>query len=467
MSSPKDLHSRPHIALFPSARMGHLTPSLRLAAMLASHNCLITLITAQPPVSMTESAHIDGFLAAYPTINRVDFQIIPYTPPGPAITDPFFVQFEAIIRSVHLLTPLLSSISPPLLAIFSDFLSVSGFCQVADDLGIPNYIVSTTSARFSTLVPYFPKLLAPGKSISTAEISVQIPGLAPFDISTLPPPFFIPNHIFTNTLISNSRSLCKVKGILSNTFYAFEPETIAAVSGGLVTPDFPPFYPVGHLEPHKLELGDHQPLMWLDQQPLQSVNSNVKRSNSRTRKGLDESGRKFLWVLKSRTVDKEDTEKLEELVGDSFIETTKHKGMVVKGWVNQEEILSHPAIGGFISHCGWNSVMEAAARGIPLLAWPQLGDQKVNAGILETAGLGVWEKSWGWLDERLVKGEEIAKKVKMVMIDKNLREKARTIGEEAKHAVKVGGSSQDVLTEMIRTIQHEHRSIINFIITYI
>ncbi|GJR46221.1 phosphatidylinositol 3,4,5-trisphosphate 3-phosphatase and protein-tyrosine-phosphatase PTEN1 isoform X2 [Tanacetum coccineum] len=174
-------------------------------------------------------------------------------------------------------------------------------------------------------------------------------------------------------------------------------------------------------------------------------NCNDKRSNKRIRKGLDESGVKFLWVLKAKIVDKDDGEGLEEMVGDSLIERTKHTGLVIKGWVNQKEILSHPAICGFVSHCGWNSVMEEAARGMPLLAWPQIGDQKVNAEVVEAARLGVWDKSWGWLGERLVKGEEIAKMVKMVMCDENLRGNARKIREEGMNETRVGGSSYKVI----------------------
>lgn len=367
---------------------------------------------------------------------------------------------------MHLLPPLLASVSPPLSAFFSDITSAAGGHQVAEDLGLPHYVISTTSARFSSFVSYVPYLVGSdgcidkGSSRDATETIVRVPGLTPFDISTLPQPFFIPNHLFTKTLVSNSRVLSKAKGIFVNTFHKFEPETITSVNDGKVIPNFPPLLPIGPLEPHKLEIGDHQPLPWLDQQPPKSVvyvsfGSRTAMSGDQIRElgnGLDESGVKFLWVLKAKIVDKDDSEGLEEIIGDSFIERTRHKGLVIKGWVNQEEILSHPAIGGFVSHCGWNSVMEAAARGMSMLAWPQLGDQKVNAGVVEAAGLGVWEKSWGWLGERLVKGEEIAKMVKTVMCDANLRENARKIGEEGMNATKVGGTSYKVLTEIVQNL---------------
>nr|BEP30493.1 flavonoid C-glucosyltransferase-like protein [Dahlia pinnata] len=451
----------PHVALLPSGGMGHLIPILRLAAMLASRNCRVTLITPQSLVSTAESTHISAFLTAHPTINTLEFQIIPYTPLDPATADPFFVQYQSVTRSLHLLSPLLSSTSPPLSAIISDIVTCAGVCQVADDLGLPHYIYSVTSARFNSFVSHVPSLIAPPPvtSIPTTQTQthIQIPGLAPFDISTIPPSFFIPNHLFTNTVVASSLALSKAKGILVNTLCAFEPETIEAISNGKVKSDLPPFIPIGPLEPHGLELGDSLAVSWLDQQPLRSVvfvSFGNRTALSREQitelgNGLEGSGHRFLWVLKSTIVDKEDTQKVEELVGDSFIQRNKDKGMVVKGWVDQEKILSHPAIGGFVSHCGWNSVMEAVARGIPMVAWPQIGDQKVNAGIVKAAGVGVWDKQWGWLGEKVVKGEEIAEKVMTVMTDEKLRENARKLGEEAKAAIKVGGSSNNALNKII------------------
>ncbi|GFZ19274.1 hypothetical protein Acr_27g0010130 [Actinidia rufa] len=166
--------------------MGHLTPFLRLAAMLASRNCNVTLITVKPTVSAAESAHISAFFSAHPHINRLEFEV---PPTDSAIDDPFFKQLEAINRSIHLLKPLLSSSSPPLNAIFSDFALATSVGSITDDLCIPNYVFVTTSARFFSLMTSLPSL------ISDNSAKLEIPG---FDPSNIPPPIFNPNHFFTS-----------------------------------------------------------------------------------------------------------------------------------------------------------------------------------------------------------------------------------------------------------------------------
>ena len=78
------------------------------------------------------------------------------------------VQFEAVIRSVHLLTPLLASVSPPLSAFFSDITAAAGGHQVAEDLGVPHYVFSM-SVRFSSFVAYAPYLIGSDGSIGKVK----------------------------------------------------------------------------------------------------------------------------------------------------------------------------------------------------------------------------------------------------------------------------------------------------------
>ncbi|KAB2610332.1 anthocyanidin 3-O-glucosyltransferase 2-like [Pyrus ussuriensis x Pyrus communis] len=376
----------PHIALLPSAGMGHLTPFLRVAAMLSSRNCTVSLITACPSVSAAESAHISFFLSQHPKVNHIEFQVISF--PNPTTDDPFFLQFEATTRSVHLLYPSLAASSPPVSAIFSDCAVASSIASVAADLGVPNYIIFTSS------------------------------------------------------------------WILMNTFEDFEPETLAAINSGMVLENLPPILPIGPLdtfEAKKEQDEDGDYLSWLDSQPSESVvyvsfGSRTAMSNEQIKElsdGLERSGYRFLWVLKTSKVDKDDKEDLK---------------IVVKGWVSQQDILEHAAIGGFVNHCGWNSVMEAAHKGVPVLAWPQHGDQSVNAEVVEKAGLGIWERSWGWGvgGGVVVGGEEIGRKIAELMEDKKLRGLARKVGEDAKKATATGGKSQKVFNEVLEYLTQKN-----------
>ncbi|KAL3514165.1 hypothetical protein ACH5RR_026882 [Cinchona calisaya] len=88
--------------------------------------------------------------------------------------------------------------------------------------------------------------------------------------------------------------------------------------------------------------------------------------------GLANSKQNFVWVLRPDLV-----------LGDSailpteFLEETKERGMFAS-WCPQEEVLSHPSVGGFLTHTGWNSTIESISYGVPMICWPFFSDQLTN-----------------------------------------------------------------------------------------
>jgi UDP:flavonoid glycosyltransferase YjiC (YdhE family) len=105
----------------------------------------------------------------------------------------------------------------------------------------------------------------------------------------------------------------------------------------------------------------------------------------------------------------------------------------------------------FLSHCGWNSLTEAVASGVPVLAWPRFADQRVNAGVVARGGAGAWVEAWSWEGEDgVVKREEIAETVRSVMADETLRTKAAVVRDAAASAVARGGTSYRNLAELVR-----------------
>ncbi|KZV43389.1 hypothetical protein F511_21981, partial [Dorcoceras hygrometricum] len=206
-------------------------------------------------------------------------------------------------------------------------------------------------------------------------------------------------------------------------------------------------------------------LQWLDEQAPESVlfisfGSRTALSRDQTlqlRDGIEKSGCKFLWILKSNKVDKDDKEDVQSILGESFLERTRKQGVAIKGWVNQDRILAHPAIGGFISHCGWNSVTEAVRLGVPILAWPQHGDQKFNAAVVESTGLGLWAKDWGWGGEKLVAGDDIAAKISEMMLGKDLRARVKAVKEIARQAREIGGTSEGFLSLLVQELKLQEK----------
>jgi hypothetical protein len=99
--------------------------------------------------------------------------------------------------------------------------------------------------------------------------------------------------------------------------------------------------------------------------------------------GLEATGRPFLWALKRDPSWRAGLpEGFAERVGGG-------RGKVVD-WAPQEDVLRHAAVGCYLTHCGWNSTLEAIRHGVPLLCYPVSGDQFINcAHITGPWGIGL------------------------------------------------------------------------------
>ncbi|KAG5247388.1 UDP-glycosyltransferase [Salix suchowensis] len=455
MSSSSD-RKLAHVALLPSAGMGHLTPFLRLAASLTLQNVNVTFITPHPTVSLAESQALSQLFASFPQIKHQQFHLLPLDNP---LEDPFFEHFRLIKESSHLLSPLLSALSPPLSVFITDMSLVSAVIPITEAISLPNYVLFTSSAKMLTLFLSYPTLAESKAMDELDEMDVvKIRGLELVPKSLIPPPLLKKgNNILKTCFLEDSEKVAESSGILVNTFESFEQESLRTLNDcQLLLKRLPSVVAIGPLPPCDFEKGQLQ-LTWLHDQPAGSVmyvsfGSRTALSREQVRElgeGLVRSGRRFVWVVKDKKVDTEDNEGLEEVIGDELMERVKEKGLVVRGWLSQEDVLSHPAVGGFLSHCGWNSVTEAAWNGVRILAWPQHGDQKVNADIVQRIGLGTWVKSWGWGQETVVNRAEIAEKIREIMGNESLRIQALSIKEEARKAVGAGGSSNKGLSELI------------------
>ncbi|XP_022889083.1 UDP-glycosyltransferase 92A1-like [Olea europaea var. sylvestris] len=200
-------------------------------------------------------------------------------------------------------------------------------------------------------------------------------------------------------------------------------------------------------------------MKWLDKKATNSVlyvafGSQSSPSEAQTKelaKALEASNVDFLWVFRppsSFVTDSECTNK--DWLPEGFEERIKNskRGLLLKKWAPQMEILSHKSVGAFLSHCGWNSCIEALSNGVPMLAWPMGAEQPFNAHMLEEE-LGVCVGVANGHNH--VEHEEIMEKIELVMEEGRegdlMRRKALKVMEMIKRGSK--GASMEAMDDFL------------------
>ncbi|KAL1544221.1 UDP-glucose iridoid glucosyltransferase-like [Salvia divinorum] len=223
-----------------------------------------------------------------------------------------------------------------------------------------------------------------------------------------------------------------------------------------------PFFPIGPLHkmasssssmPTSLLQEDPGCIAWLDKQALKSVlyvslGSLATLSSEalvETAMGIANSGQPFLWAIRPSSV-----------AGSEWIEclpqglrgVIQERGLIVK-WAPQKEVLAHPAVGGFLSHCGWNSTLESLSQGVAMICMPFFGDQMINARF----SVHVWEV--GVEIGNMADRKSIEEAVRALMVDEQGKE-MRCRAAEIKHKLHLsmvkGGSSCRALEDLVEFI---------------
>ncbi|KAI9170338.1 hypothetical protein LWI28_026497 [Acer negundo] len=166
--------------------------------------------------------------------------------------------------------------------------------------------------------------------------------------------------------------------------------------------------------------------------------------------GLEKSGVRFLWVVKSGITGPAEDEYGSVLNG--FEERVSGRGLVAKGWVPQVSILNHKAVGGFLSHCGWNSVLEGIVGGVMILGWPMEADQFVNAKLLvEDLGIAVRVCEG---DDTVPDSEELGRVIAECRNGyREVKVRAKEMKEKALAAVRDGGTSMTDLDKLVQELR--------------
>lgn len=304
---------------------------------------------------------------------------------------------------------------------------------------------------------------------------LHFPSLPPILSSDMPKPMLERTSREYVCLIDFLTQMPKSDGIIVNTFESLEPKAVKAIMDGLCVPDSPtpPLYCIGPLIASDDRRGGggeggevhDECLSWLDSQPSGSVvflcfGSLGLFSADQLKEiaiGLERSGLRFLWVVRSPPP--EDKSKiffatpdpdLDLLLPDGFLDRTKQRGFVVKSWAPQVAVLKHDSVGGFVTHCGWNSVLEAVCAGVPMVAWPLYAEQRINRVLLvEEMKLAL---SMNESESGFVTADEMEKRVSELMESekgKAVRDRVKVASEGVRAAMSEGGSSRATLAKLV------------------
>ncbi|CAJ2650216.1 UDP-glycosyltransferase 73B3-like protein [Trifolium pratense] len=197
-------------------------------------------------------------------------------------------------------------------------------------------------------------------------------------------------------------------------------------------------------------------LKWLDMKKPNSVvyicfGSMANFSNSQLQEiaiGLEASGQIFIWVVP----------KIDEDWVEEFEKRMEGKGLIIRGWAPQVLILEHEAIGAFVTHCGWNSVLEGVTAGVPMVTWPIAAEQFYNEKLVNEVlqiGVPIGVKKWNRLEGGFVQCDVVEKVVKRIMEGEEaleMRNKVKVLSKLAMNAVKKEGSSWLDLNALIQEL---------------
>ncbi|KAI6675640.1 hypothetical protein NL676_003546 [Syzygium grande] len=244
----------------------------------------------------------------------------------------------------------------------------------------------------------------------------------------------------------------RTNSFLCNSFHELEASALGVIPGAL---------PIGPLiastqlfhRRGSLWNEDSTCLNWLDQHPAQSViyvafGSLTVLSTEQFYElahGLEQISRPFLWVVRPDLTDGPVTE-----FHEGFLQRVRNYGKVVQ-WAPQEEVLAHPSVACFFTHCGWNSTLEGLSNGVPLLCRPYFADQYLNKSLICDAwkvGLGVVSDENG-----LTTRHEVRQKILAVLGSDEIRANCLRLKEMARKSISEGGSSLKNLQSFIELMK--------------
>jgi len=362
---------------------------------------------------------------------------------------------------------------PPVTCIISD--GVLSFTQkTARKLRVPRVAFWTPSACGFSAYFFMPLLVENGyvplkdercfTNGYMEEILTCIPGMPPLHIKDLPSFLQVTDssmdYMF-GYLKSEAQASLEADMVILNTFDELEGPVLDALRNRL-----PPLYTLGPLFLHAAENGQNRIsdlsdsiwseemgcVKWLDGQEPSSViyvcfGSITVISDEELVEfawGLEASKQPFMWALRPDLIHGRSA-----VLPPEFLEKVKDRSFIVS-WAPQMKVLSHPSVGGFLTHSGWNSTLESICAGVPMISWPFFAEQQTNRRFVSE----VWKI--GMEMNEVVRREDVEKMVRRLMRGEEGRQMKKRIDrlrDASMRAVGKGGSSYNNMEEFVQELQ--------------
>ncbi|GMI74581.1 hypothetical protein like AT4G15480 [Hibiscus trionum] len=412
-----------HVFLVSFPGHGHVNPLLRLGKRIASKGLLVTLSTTR--YFGNQMAEANNINTDHPIPLGHGFLRFEFFPDGFDDDEPrdevsaeYMDQLELVGKQQ--ITAMINKYAeqnlPVSCLINNPF--VPWVSDVAESFGIPSAMLWVQSCACFAACHHYNNRIVPFPSVSDPEIDVRLPAMPALEHDEVPT-FLHPSTpypLLKKVILGQLRKLDKSFCVLIDTFEELEPEIVEYMS------KFYPIKTVGPLFKYPQVSNDtvrcnimkaDDCIEWLDSKPASSViYISFGTIVCLTQEQVDEiahallaTGISFLWVMKPPF--KASGLGLHTLP-QSFLEKVGDNGKIVE-WSPQEKVLTHPSVSCFVSHCGWNSTIEALSSGVPIVAFPQWGDQVTNAVYLvDVFKIGV-RMCRGAAESRLIPKEEVVK----------------------------------------------------------
>ena len=455
------------LVFVPSPGVGHLAATLEMAKLIADRDdrLSVTIFIMKLPFESEDSKTTESVASSirFITLPRIEISSSSSTSPANFFTDVAKAYTPLAREAVHELMTRSGSVR---LAGFVIDMFCTSMIDVANEFGVPSYLFFTSSAAFLGFVLHLQSLHDHHNleitEFKDSDAELEVPSF----VNSVPGKVF-PSVVFDKEgdeipiLLHHTQRFRETKGIIVNTFVELESHAINSFSGDTS----PPIYPIGPILNTEVESSEVQQqaieiMNWLNDQPPSSVvflcfGSMGSFNGEQVREiahGLEGSGCRFLWSLrqpppKGKMEYPIEYGNKEEVLPEGFLDRTTKIGKVI-GWAPQVAVLAHPAVGGFVSHCGWNSTLESLWYGVPTATWPMYAEQQLNAfQMVKDLELAVeikidYDKDKGYI----VSSQDIEKGLRQLMdADSEVRKKRQKMQEKSRKAMMDGGSSYSYL----------------------